>query len=113
MYSEDDAAGSATVQADIQEGDSEGTQEGTQEAVSADAPENTSHLQKALQKHTTPAGALAYLVFILLYLPCIATFFAIRHEAGSWKWAFLSAGVTLATAWLLSFATFRLFSLIL
>ena len=117
MYSEDDAAGSATVQANIQETESEGTQEaeseGTQEAVSADAPENTSHLQKALQKHTTPAGALAYLVFILLYLPCIATFFAIRHEAGSWKWAFLSAGVTLATAWLLSFATFRLFSLIL
>lgn len=117
MYSEDDAAGSATVQADIQEAESEGTQEAdsesTQEAVSADAPENTSHLQKALQKHTTPAGALAYMVFILLYLPCIATFFAIRHEAGSWKWAFLSAGVTLATAWLLSFATFRLFSLIL
>ena len=117
MYSEDDAAGSATVQANIQEAESEGTQEAdsesTQEAVSADAPENTSHLQKALQKHTTPAGALAYLVFILLYLPCIATFFAIRHEAGSWKWAFLSAGVTLATAWLLSFATFRLFSLIL
>lgn len=109
MYSEDDAAGSAAVQANIQEAGSEGTQE----AVSADEPENTSHLQKALQKHTTPAGALAYLVFILLYLPCIATFFAIRHEAGSWKWAFLSAGVTLATAWLLSFATFRLFSLIL
>ena len=109
MYSEDDAAGSATVRANIQEAESEGTQE----AVSADAPENTSHLQKALQKHTTPAGALAYLVFILLYLPCIATFFAIRHEAGSWKWAFLSAGVTLATAWLLSFATFSLFSLIL
>ena len=109
MYSEDDAAGSTAVQANIQEAGSEGTQE----VGSADDPENTSHLQKALQKHTTPAGALAYLVFILLYLPCIATFFAIRHEAGSWKWAFLSAGVTLATAWLLSFATFRLFSLIL
>ena len=125
MYSEDDAAGSAAVQANIQEAGSESTQEagsestqeadseGTQEAVSADDPENTSHLQKALQKHTTPAGALAYLVFILLYLPCIATFFAIRHEAGSWKWAFLSAAMTLALAWLFSFATFRLFSLIL
>lgn len=109
MYSEDDAAGSAAVQANIQEAGSEGTQE----AVSADEPENTSHLQKALQKHTTPAGALAYLVFILLYLPCIATFFAIRHEAGSWKWAFLSAAMTLALAWIFSFATFRLFSLIL
>lgn len=109
MYSEDDAAGSAAVPANIQEAGSEGTQE----AGSADEPENTSHLQKALQKHTTPAGALAYLVFILLYLPCIATFFAIRHEAGSWKWAFLSAAMTLALAWLFSFATFRLFSLIL
>ena len=109
MYSEDDAAGSAAVQANIQEAGSEGTQE----AGSADEPENTSHLQKALQKHTTPAGSLAYLVFILLYLPCIATFFAIRHEAGSWKWAFLSAAMTLALAWLFSFATFRLFSLIL
>lgn len=109
MYSEDDAAGSAAVQANIQEAGSEGSQE----AGSADEPENTSHLQKALQKHTTPAGALAYLVFILLYLPCIATFFAIRHEAGSWKWAFLSAAMTLALAWLFSFATFRLFSLIL
>lgn len=109
MYSEDDAAGSAAVQANIQEAGSEGTQE----AVSADEPKNTSHLQKALQKHTTPAGALAYLVFILLYLPCIATFFAIRHEAGNWKWAFLSAAMTLALAWLFSFATFRLFSLIL
>lgn len=109
MYSEDDAAGSAAVHANIQEAGSEGSQE----AGSADEPENTSHLQKALQKHTTPAGALAYLVFILLYLPCIATFFAIRHEAGSWKWAFLSAAMTLALAWLFSFATFRLFSLIL
>lgn len=109
MYSEDEADGSAAVQANIQEAGSEGTQE----AGSADEPENTSHLQKALQKHTTPAGALAYLVFILLYLPCIATFFAIRHEAGSWKWAFLSAAMTLALAWLFSFATFRLFSLIL
>ena len=109
MYSEDDAAGSAAVQANIQEAGSEGTQE----IGSADEPENTSHLQKALQKHTTPAGALAYLVFILLYLPCMATFFAIRHEAGSWKWAFLSAAMTLALAWLFSFATFRLFSLIL
>ena len=75
--------------------------------------EEETSLQNALQKHTTPAAALAYMVFILLYLPCIATFFAIRHEAGGWKWAFLSAGIALATAWIFSFATFRIFSLIL
>ncbi len=96
MYSEDDAPAAG----------------GAESATETD-PENTSHLQRALQKHTTPAGALAYMVFILLYLPCIATFFAIRHEAGSWKWAFISAATTLATAWLFSFATFRIFSLLL
>ena len=85
---------------------------GTENTAEADT-ENTSRLQKALQKHTTPAAALAYMVFILLYLPCFATFAAIRNEAGGWKWAFLSAAMTLALAWLFSFATFRLFSLIL
>ena len=39
-------------------------------------------LQKALQRSVTPAGALAYMVFILLYFPCIATFIAIRKESG-------------------------------
>lgn len=75
--------------------------------------EEETSLQDALQKHATPAAALAYMVFILLYLPCIATFFAIRHEAGGWKWAFLSAGIALATAWVFGFATFRIFSLLL
>lgn len=82
-------------------------------ATADDEAVATSHLQKALQRHTTPAGALAYLVFILLYLPCIATFFAIRHEAGGWKWAFISAAMTIGIAWIMSFATFRIFSLIL
>ena len=82
-------------------------------AASEDGGAGTSRLQSALQKHTTPAAALAYMVFILLYLPCIATFFAIRHEAGGWKWAFLSAGIALATAWIFSFATFKIFSLIM
>ena len=96
MYSEDDPA---VAQDALQ--------------ASEDGGVGTSRLQSALQNHTTPAAALAYMVFILLYLPCIATFFAIRHEAGGWKWAFLSAGIALATAWIFSFATFRIFSLLL
>ncbi len=126
MYSEDEAAeeisGSGTGNdtgngTGAVEADSSGENIGKAhtEAVGAEGEdsENTSHLQKALQRHTTPAAALAYMVFILLYLPCFATFAAIRNEAGGWKWAFLSAAMTLALAWILSFATFRLFSLIL
>ena len=70
-------------------------------------------LQRALLKAVTPAGALAYMVFILLYFPCIATFVAIRNEAGGWKWAILTAVYTIILAWVMAFATFQLASLFL
>ena len=65
-------------------------------------------LQKALQRSVTPAGALAYMVFILLYFPCIATFIAIRKESGGWKWAIFTAVYTIVLAWVAAFITFRL-----
>lgn len=34
----------------------------------------------------TPLVALAYMLFVLIYFPCIATFAAIKQESGSWKW---------------------------
>ena len=70
-------------------------------------------LQKSLQNAVTPAGALAYMVFVLLYFPCIATFVAIRQEAGGWKWALFSAVYTIFMAWIAAFATFRIASLLL
>ena len=70
-------------------------------------------LQRALIKAVTPAGALAYMVFILLYFPCIATFVAIKNESGGWKWAIITAVYTILLAWTAAFITFRLFSLIL
>ena len=68
-------------------------------------------LQKALVRSVTPAAALAYMVFILLYFPCIATFVAIRNESGSWKWAIVTAVYTIFLAWIAAFVTFRLASL--
>lgn len=74
---------------------------------------SSTHLQQALIRTVTPAGALAYMVFILLYFPCIATFIAIKNESGGWKWAIFTAVYTLALAWIAAFMTFRIFSLIL
>ena len=68
-------------------------------------------LQRALVKSVTPAGALAYMVFILLYFPCIATFVAIKQEGGGWKWAILTAVYTIILAWVAAFITFNLASL--
>ena len=70
-------------------------------------------LSDALRHAVTPAGALAYMVFILLYFPCVATFIAIRNETGSWKWALLTAVYTIVLAWLAAFATYHLAGLFL
>ena len=70
-------------------------------------------LQKALVRSVTPAGALAYMVFILLYFPCIATFIAIKNEAGGWKWAIITAVYTILLAWLAAFLTFNLANLVI
>ena len=68
-------------------------------------------LQQALVRSVSPAGALAYMVFILLYFPCIATFIAIKNEGGGWKWAIITAVYTLALAWTAAFITFKVASL--
>ena len=76
-------------------------------------PPGETRLQKALLRSVTPAGALAYMVFILLYFPCIATFIAIRNESGSWKWAIITAIYTIVLAWTAAFITFNIASLLL
>ena len=80
------------------------------EPVATESIDET-RLQRALIKSVTPAGALAYMVFILLYFPCIATFIAIKNETGGWKWALLTAVYTIILAWLMAFATFHIASL--
>ena len=52
--------------------------------------------------------ALSFLVFAMLYMPCIATIFTIKRESGSWKWALFSMGYSIAVAWIVAFAVFRL-----
>ncbi len=71
------------------------------------------YLQKTLSKAITPASALSYMIFILLYFPCIATFVAIRQESGSWKWAIYSALYTVAIAWVMAWVVYRLALLLL
>ncbi len=56
----------------------------------------------------TPLVALAYMLFVLIYFPCIATFAAIKQESGSWKWAIFTAGYTTGVAWLVAFAVFQI-----
>ena len=51
----------------------------------------------------SPTTALAYMLFVLIYFPCIATLVAIKQESGSWRWAFFAAFYTTALAWVIAF----------
>ncbi len=70
--------------------------------------ENDTQLQAALKATVPTAAALAFMVFVLLYFPCIATFVAIKNETGKWRWAVILALYTMLVAWLLGFAAYRI-----
>ncbi|MBP5561617.1 MAG: ferrous iron transport protein B [Muribaculaceae bacterium] len=60
----------------------------------------------------TPIAAFSFLLFVLLYFPCLATIAAIKNESGSWKWALFAASFTTGVAWLVSTAFFQIASLL-
>lgn len=67
----------------------------------------------AVNPHTghpdfTPASALAFMVFILLYCPCLATIVAVIKETGSWRYGAFSILYNTLVAWLFAFATYHL-----
>jgi ferrous iron transport protein B len=76
------------------------------EAYASEADDTA--LQAALKATIPTAAALAFMVFVLLYFPCIATFVAIKNETGKWRWAILLCLYTILVAWLFAFAAYRI-----
>ena len=60
----------------------------------------------------TALEAYAFLLFVLIYFPCLATIVAIRHESGSWKWALFTAAYTTLLAWIISAVFYQVGSLL-
>ena len=58
----------------------------------------------------TPLSAFCFLLFVLIYFPCIATIAAIKNESGSWRWALFAAFYTTALAWIVSAMVYQVFS---
>ena len=81
----------------------------------ADADEESAPLKEKLQTATKPNGehvfnpivAYSFMLFILLYFPCIAALAAIKREAG-WKWVAFEVIYTTAVAWLVSFIFYQI-----
>ncbi len=55
----------------------------------------------------TPLTAYCYLLFILLYFPCVATIVAIKNETSSWRWALIAACYTTLIAWVVSATVYQ------
>ena len=65
------------------------------------------------EKVFNTASALAFLVFILVYFPCIGTVAAINNESGTWKWGAFSVAYTTSLAWILALITYQIAILII
>ena len=55
----------------------------------------------------TPLVALSFMLFVLIYFPCIATISAIVHESGSWKWGIFVIVYTCVLAWFVSCVVYQ------
>jgi ferrous iron transport protein B len=74
----------------------------------ADEREDSEALKNALlSSGMTPSAALAMMVFVLLYMPCIATLAAIRRETASLKWMIFSISYSTLLAWGMAFLVYR------
>lgn len=65
-------------------------------------------LAQALPKFITPLGALSFLFFVSLYIPCMAAIATIRQESGGWKYTILQPVFTISIAWLVAFGVYHL-----
>ena len=75
-------------------------------APASEAETQDTALSSALAANFTPLAALAFVMFVLIYTPCVATLSAIRHEFG-WRWAAFSGLYQLGLAWLLAVVVFQ------
>lgn len=70
-------------------------------------PASDAAMTAALQGIFTPVSAVSFLVFVLLYMPCVAAFSAIRREMNSTRWAVGTVVMQTGVAWAASFVVYQ------
>jgi ferrous iron transport protein B len=72
-----------------------------------------SRLSRQILHHSglTALSAFAFIIFVLLYMPCIATCIAIKNESNNWRWAVFTIAYTTLLAWFCSMLVFQIGSL--
>ncbi|HEY6003519.1 MAG TPA: ferrous iron transport protein B [Anaeromyxobacter sp.] len=76
-------------------------------SLSVEAKEEHAPLEAVIQRTFTPLSAYAFMVFVLLYMPCMVVAAAMRQEFGSWRWFGVMVAYQTALAWLAAFAVYQ------
>ena len=83
------------------------------DSFSEDNQKYTRLRKQMTEEGITPLAAFCYLLFILLYFPCVATIVAIKNETNSWRWGIIAALYTTLIAWIVSATVYQLGQLVL
>ncbi len=76
-------------------------------SLSADENRQSEGIKPFIRDTFTPLSAYAFMVFVLLYMPCIVTGIAFKHEFGSWKWFGMATAYGLTLAWVTAFVIYQ------
>ena len=77
-------------------------------SIGDEVDENSNALAHELKKNISFASAMAFIVFVMIYLPCLAASMVFAKEAGGYKYLVYLFVFTTVTAWVLSFLTYRI-----
>ncbi len=77
-------------------------------AVSDETVGATESLQEKIAEYFTPVTAFAFMMFVLLYTPCIVALLTVIRELHSWKWSVFSLVYQIGLAWIVTFAVYQI-----
>jgi ferrous iron transport protein B len=80
-------------------------------SISAEEEEGHDNLKGVIKTKFTPLAAFSFMVFVLLYMPCIITGVAYKQEFGTWKWYWVALLNGFGTAWIFSLLVYQIGSL--
>jgi ferrous iron transport protein B len=78
-----------------------------QAEIDADGTDSLAEALRDPERGVTPLAGFAFMLFVLLYTPCIITVIAIKREVGA-GWMWFSIGYQMALAWLVSFGVYQI-----
>jgi len=76
-------------------------------SLKAEEKEGRATLRSVIGKTFTPLSGYAFMVFVLLYMPCVVTAVAFRHEFGTWKWFGVAFVYQTVLAWSAAFVIYQ------